>query len=144
MADNSKSKPKAVQEAILAEIIIDELEKFKDSHDSINSSIAKLLNQYSNVNALMAMMDKCDNSLAEILRTILLTQERYAKLLNISMTVANEVKEIQKQGIGIEPNAIDKLIRVVNNANRPIRVYIILLTYGVIAAFGLLLVISIL
>jgi hypothetical protein len=96
------------------------------------------------VNALMAMMDKCDNSLAEILRTILLTQERYAKLLNISMTVANEVKEIQKQGIGIEPNAIDKLIRVVNNANRPIRVYIILLTYGVIAAFGLLLVISIL
>jgi hypothetical protein len=143
MADNFKSKAKAAQEAILAEIIIDELEKFKDSHDSINSSIARLLNQYSDVNALMAMMDKRDNSLAEILRTILLTQERYAKLLDMSMTVANELKEIKEQGISIEPNAIDKLIHAVNKANKPIRIYIILLTYGVIAAFGILLLMAI-
>ena len=143
MADNFKSKAKAAQEAILAEIIIDELEKFKDSHDSINSSIARLLNQSSDVNALMAMMDKRDNSLAEILRTILLTQERYAKLLDMSMTVANELKEIKEQGISIEPNAIDKLIHAVNKANKPIRIYIILLTYGVIAAFGILLLMAI-
>ena len=141
MADNSKSKQKAAQEAILAEIIIDELEKFKDSHDLINSSIAKLLNQYSDVNALMAIMDKRDNSLAEILRTVLLTQERYAKLLDMSMIVANELKEIKEHGISIEPDAIDKIIHAVNRANKPIRIYIILLTYGVIAAFGVLLIV---
>ena len=141
MADNSKSKSKAAQEAILAEIIIDELEKFKDSHYLINSSIAKLLSLYNDVNALMAMMNKRDESLAEILRTVLLTQERYAKLLDMSITVANELKEIKEQGIGIEPDAIDKIIHAVNRANKPIRIYVILLTYGVIAAFGVILII---
>ena len=139
MADNSKSKRQAAQEAILAEIVITELEKFKVSHDVINRSIGKLLNQYSDVNALMTMIDKRDNSLAEILRTVLLTQERYAKLLDMSMAVANELKEINEQGIGIEPDSIDKVIHAVNRANKPIRIYIILLTYGVITAFGVLL-----
>ena len=138
MADNSKSKRQAAQDAILAEIVISELEKFKESNDLINRSIGKLLNQHSDVNALMAIIDKRDNSLAEILRTVLLTQERYAKLLDMSMTVANELKEIKEQGIGIESDTIDKLIHAVNSANRPIRIYIILLTYGVIAAFGIL------
>jgi len=131
MADNSKSKRQATQDAILAEIVITELEKFKELHDLTNRSIGKLLNQYSDVNALMTMIDKRDNSLAEILRTVLLTQERYAKLLDMSMTVANELKEIKEQGIGIEPDAIDKITHAVNKANKPIRIYIILLTYGV-------------
>ena len=143
MADNSKSKRQAAQGAILAEIVITELEKFKDSHDVINRSMGKLITQYSDVNALMTMIDKRDNSLAEILRTVLLTQERYAKLLDMSMTVANELKEIKEQGISIEPDAIDKIIHAINNANKPIRIYIILLTYGVIAALGVLFIMSI-
>jgi len=143
MADNSKSKRQATQDAILAEIVITELEKFKELHDLTNRSIGKLLNQYSDVNALMTMIDKRDNSLAEILRTVLLTQERYAKLLDMSMTVSNELKEIKEQGIGIEPDAIDKLIHAVNKANKTVRIYIILLTYGMIAAFGILFIISI-
>ena len=57
----------------------------------------------------------------------------------MSMTVANELKEIKEQGISIEPDAIGKIIHVVNKANKPVRIYIILLTYGVIAAFGILL-----
>ena len=122
MADNSKSKRQVAQDTILAEIVITELEKFKVSHDVINRSMGKLLTQYSDVNALMTMIDKRDNSLAEILRTVLLTQERYAKLLDMSMTVANELKEIKKQGISIEPDAIGKIIHAVNNANKPIRI----------------------
>ena len=143
MADNSKSKRQAAQDAILAEVIIDELEKFKESNDLINRSIGKLLNQYSDVNAFIAMMNKRDNSLAEILRTVLLTQERYVKLLDMSMTVANELKEIKEQGIGIEPDTIKNIIHEVNKANKPVRIYIILLTYGMIAAFGILMIISI-
>jgi len=59
------------------------------------------------------------------------------------MTVSNELKEIKEQGIGIEPDAIDKLIHAVNKANKTVRIYIILLTYGMIAAFGILFIISI-
>ena len=91
----------------------------------------------------MAIIDKRDNSLAKILRAVLLTQERYAKLLDMSMAVANELKEIKEQGISIESEAIGKMIHAVNKANKPIRIYIILLTYGVIAAFGVLLIISV-
>ena len=142
MADNSKSKRQATQDAILAEIVIAELEKFKELNDLTNRSISKLLNQYSDVNTLMTMIDKRDNSFTEILRTVLLTQERYAKLLDMSMTVANELKNIKDQGISIEPDAIGKIIHAVNKANKPIGIYIILLTYGVIAAFGILLIIA--
>ena len=39
MADNSKSKRQAAQDAILAEIIIAELEKFKEANDLINRLI---------------------------------------------------------------------------------------------------------
>ena len=143
MADNSKFKRQAAQEAILAEIVVTELEKFKVSYDLINRSMGKLLTQYCDVNALMTMIDKRDNSLAEILRTVLLTQERYAKLLDMSMTVADVLNEIKEQGISIEPDAINKIIHAVSKANKPIRIYITLLTYDVIAAFEMILMISI-
>lgn len=60
------------------------------------------------------------------------------------MTVANELKDINEQGIGIEPDSLNKVIEAVQKANKPIREHIRWLTYGVCAAFLILLVAAIL
>lgn len=139
MADNSKTKRQPAQNAMMAEIIITELEKFKASHDAISRSAEKILNQYGEVKSLITLINKRDEALSEILRTIQLTQEQYVKLTEMTMTVANELKTIKKQGIDLNPDAIENIIHAVNKTNKPIRIHIILLTYGVIAAFSILL-----
>lgn len=57
-------------------------------------------------------------------------------------SIAKELKEIDEQGIGIEPDSRNKVIQAVQEANKPIREYIRWLTYEVITAFGMLLVIG--
>lgn len=144
MADNNNLKKQSAQNAMMAEIIVTELEQFKDSHNHIIQAVDKLLLQYNDVNSLIDVMNRRDESLAKVLKAVLVTQERYAELLKMSMTVANEIKNINKQGVGIEPDSLNKVIEAVQKANKPIRVHIRWLTYGVCAAFLILLVAAIL
>jgi hypothetical protein len=58
------------------------------------------------------------------------------------MNMAKELREANEQGIGIEPDSLDKVIAAVQKANEPIREHIRWLTYGVGAAILILLVFS--
>lgn len=71
-----------------------------------------------------------------------LTTDQYVKLTELSMKMTSELKEIDKQGIGIEPDSLNKVIQAVQEANKPIREHIRWLTYGVVTALGMLLLIG--
>lgn len=144
MADNNNLKKQSVQNAMMAEIIVTELEQLKSSHNHITETVDKLLLQYNDVARVIKIIDKRDESLAKILKTLLLTQERYAELLHVSMTVANEIKDINEQGIGIEPDSLNKVIRSVQEGNKPILERIRWLMYGVVFVIVIIIIISIL
>lgn len=73
-----------------------------------------------------------------------LSTDEYLRLTELSMKMANELKEINEEGISIEPDSLNKVIKAVQEANKPIREHIRWLTYGVVTAFGILLAIGLL
>lgn len=66
-----------------------------------------------------------------------LSIDEYLRLTELSMKMASELKEIDEEGIGIEPDSLNKVIKAVQQANKLIQEHIRWLTYGVITAFGM-------
>lgn len=144
MADNNNPRTHSVKDAMMAEIVVKELSKFTESHELIMESVQKILSKYNDIGMLIERMDKRDNIIAKCINDMQLTTDQYAKLAELSMKMTSELKEIDEQGIGIEPDSLNKVIKAVQEANEPIRKHIRWLTYGVITAFGMLLLIGLL
>lgn len=143
MADNNNPRTNSVQNAMMAEVVVNELEKFTKSHELIMESTHKILSRYNDIGILINRMDKRDEIIAKCIKDMQLATDQYLKLTELSMRMANELKDIDEEGIGIEPDSLNKVIQAVQEANKPIREHIRWLTYGVITAFGMLLVLAI-
>ena len=144
MADNNNPRTNSVKDAMMAEIVVKELSKFTESHELIMDSTQKILNRYNDIGMLVERMDKRDEIIAKCIKDMQLATNEYVKLTELSMKMANELKDIDEEGIGIEPDSLNKVIKAVQEANKPIREHIRWLTYGVITAFGMLLLIGLL
>lgn len=143
MADNNNPRNSSAQNAMMAEIIVTELEKFTDSHRIIMESTEKILIRYNNIGVLIDKMEKRDDAIVKCIRDMQLSTDQYLQLTELSMKMTDELKEINEVGIGIEPDSLSKVIEAVQKANEPIRKHIRWLTYGMVTAFGILLVMSI-
>ncbi|MBF0577594.1 hypothetical protein [Dysgonomonas sp. GY617] len=143
MADNNNPRTNSAQNAMMAEIIVAELEKFTNSHELIMESTQKILSRYNDIGVLIERMERRDQAIVKCIGDMQLSTDQYLKLTELSIGMAKELKEIDKEGIGIEPDSLNKVIQAVQEANKPIREYIRWLTYGVITAFGILLVLAI-
>lgn len=143
MADNNNPRIHSVKDAMMAEIVVKELSKFTESHELIMESTQKILSRYNDIGMLIEQMDKRDGIIAQCIKDMQLTTDQYVKLTELSMKMTSELKEIDEQGIGIEPDSLNKVIAAVQKANEPIRKHIRWLTYGVVTAFGILLVLAI-
>lgn len=144
MADNNNPRNQSAQNAMMAEIIVTELEKFTNSHELITESTQKILSQYNDIGILIERMDKREQTIAKCIADMQLSTDQYLKLTKLSMAMTKELKEIDEVGIGIEPDSLNKVIQAVQKANEPIREHIRWLTYGVVTAFGILLIIGLL
>jgi vancomycin resistance protein YoaR len=144
MADNSNPRTQSVKDAMVAEIVVKELSKFTESHELIMESTQKILSRYNDIGMLIEQMDKRDHAIAQCIKNMQLSTDEYLKLTELSMKMASELKEIDEDGIGIEPDSLNKVIKAVQEANKPMREHIRWLTYGVITAFGMLLLIGLL
>lgn len=144
MADNNNPRTQSVKDAMMAEIVVRELSKFTESHELIMESTQKILSRYNNIGILIEQMDKRDHIIAQCIKNMQLSTDEYMRLTELSMKMADELKEIDEKGIGIEPDSLNKVIKAVQEANKPIREYIRWLTYGVITAFAMLLLIGLL
>lgn len=144
MADNNNPRIHSVKDAMMAEIVVKELSKFTESHELIMESTQKILNRYNDIGMLIERMDKREQTIAKCIADMQLSTDQYLKLTELSMKMASELKEIDEKGIGIEPDSLNKVIKAVQEANKPIREHIRWLTYGVITAFGMLLLIGLL
>lgn len=144
MADNNNPRTQSVKDAMIAEIVVRELSKFTESHELIMESTQKILSRYNDIGMLIEQMDKRDNAIAQCIKKMQLSTDEYVRLTELSMKMASELKEIDEEGIGIEPDSLNKVIKAVQEANKPIREHIRWLTYGVITAFGMLLLIGLL
>lgn len=142
MADNNNPRTQSVKDAMVAEIVVRELSKFTESHELIMESAQKILSRYNDIGTLIEQMDKRDNTIAQCIKNMQLSTDEYLRLTELSMKMAGELKEIDEEGIGIEPDSLNKVIKAVQEANKPIREHIRWLTYGVITAFGILLIIG--
>lgn len=142
MADNNNPRTHSVKDAMMAEIVVKELSKFTESHELIMESTQKILSRYNDIAMLVERMDKRDDIIAKSINDMQLTTGQYVKLTELSMKMTSELKEIDEQGIGIEPDSLNKVIKAVQEANKPIREHIRWLTYGVVAALGMLLIIA--
>jgi len=139
MADNNNPRTNSVQNAMMAEVVVTELEKFTKSHELIMESTQKILSRYNDISMLIERMDKREQAIAQCIKNMQLSTDQYLKLTELSMKMTSELKDIDEEGIGIEPDSLNKVIRAVQEANKPIRNHIRWLTYGVITAFGILL-----
>ncbi len=144
MADNNNPRNNSAKDAMMAEIIVTELEKFTNSHELIMESTQKILSRYNDISMLIERMDKREQVIIQCLKNMQLSTDQYLKLTELSMKMASELKNIYEEGIGIEPDSLNKVIKAVQEANKPIREHIKWLTYGVITAFGMLLLIGLL
>lgn len=144
MADNNNPRTQSVRDAMVAEIVVRELSKFTESHELIMESTQKILSRYNDIGLLIEQMNKRDNTIAQCIKNMQLSTDEYLRLTELSMKMASELKEIDEEGIGIEPDSLNKVIQAVQKANEPIREHIRWLTYGVITAFGMLLLIGLL
>ncbi len=144
MADNNNPRTQSVRDAMVAEIVVRELSKFTESHELIMESTQKILSRYNDIGILIEQMDKRDNIIAQCIKNMQLSTDEYVRLTELSMKIADELKEIDEEGIGIEPDSLNKVIKAVQEANKPIREHIRWLTYGVVTAFGMLLLIGLL
>lgn len=143
MADNNNPRTQSVRDAMVAEIMVRELSKFTESHELIMESTQKILSRYNDISTLIEQMDKRDNTIAQCIKNMQLSTDEYLRLTELSMKMTSELKEIDEEGIGIEPDSLNKVIKAVQEANKPIREHIRWLTYGVITALGILLMLSI-
>jgi len=144
MADNNNPRTNSVQTAMMAEVVVTELEKFTKSHELILESTQKILSRYNDIGILIERMDKRDEIIIKCIKDMQLTTDQYLKLTELSMKMASELKDIDEEGIGIEPDSLNKVIKAVQEANKPIRSHIRWLTYGMVTAFGILLFIGLL
>lgn len=144
MADNNNPRTQSVRDAMMAEIVVKELSKFSESHELIMESTQKILSRYNDIGTLIEQMDKRDEIIAQCIKNMQLSTDEYLRLTELSMKMADELNEIDEKGIGIEPDSLNKVIKAVQEANKPIREHIRWLTYGVITAFGMLLLIGLL
>lgn len=144
MADNNNLRTQSVKDAMVAEIVVRELSKFTESHELIMESTQKILSRYNDIGMLIEQMDKRDYTIAQCIKNMQLSTDEYVRLTELSMKMASELKEIDEEGIGIEPDSLNKVIKAVQEANKPIREHIRWLTYGVVTAFGMLLLIGLL
>ncbi len=144
MADNNNPRTQSVRDAMMAEVVVEELSKFTKSHELIMESTQKILSRYNDIGILIEQMDKRDHAIAQCIKNMQLSTDEYLRLTELSMKMADELKEIDEKGIGIEPDSLNKVIKAVQEANKPIREHIRWLTYGVITALGMLLVIGLL
>lgn len=143
MADNNNPRTQSVKDAMVAEIVVRELSKFTESHELIMESTQKILSRYNDISTLIEQMNKRDNTIAQCIKNMQLSTDEYLRLTELSMKMTSELKEIDEEGIGIEPDSLNKVIKAVQEANKPIREHIRWLTYGVITALGILLMLSI-
>lgn len=139
MAGNANPRTQSVKDAMMAEIIVTELSKFTASHEQIMESTEKILNRYNDIGLLIERMDKRDQAIGRIIKDFQLSTEQYAYLTKLSMSIAQKLKEIDEHGISMEAESLNKIIKAVEKGNEPMRKQIRWITYGMIAAFGILL-----
>ena len=139
MAGNFNPRTQSVKDAMMAEIIVTELSKFTASHELIMESTQKILSRYNDIGQLIERMDKRDQAIAKIIKDFQLSAEQYLYLTKLSMSITQKLKEIDEHGIRMEPEALNKIIKAVEQGNKPLQKQIRWITYGMIAAFGILL-----
>ena len=139
MAGNANPRTQSVKDAMMVEIIVTELSKFTTSHEQIMESTEKILSRYNDIGQLIERMDKRDQAIARIIKDFQLSTEQYAYLTKLSMSIAQKLKEIDEYGIRMEAESLNKIIKAVEKGNEPMRKQIRWITYGMIAAFGILL-----
>ena len=139
MAGNANPRTQSVKDAMMAEIIVTELSKFTTSHEQIMESTEKILSRYNDIGLLIERMDKRDQAIGRIIKDFQLSTEQYAYLTKMSMSITQKLKEIDEHGIRMETESLNKIIKAVEKGNEPVRKQIRWITYGMIAAFGILL-----
>jgi len=139
MAGNTNPRTQSVKDAMMAEIIVTELSKFTTSHELIMESTQKILSRYNDIGQLIERMDKRDQAIARIIKDFQLSAEQYLSLTKLSMSITQKLKEIDEHGIRMEAESLNKIIKAVEQGNMPLRKQIRWVTYGMIAAFGILL-----
>jgi len=141
MEDKFKNpKNQSAQNAMMAEIIVTELEKFTNSHELIMESTQKILFRYNDIGTLIEKMERRDQIIAKCIKDLQLSTDQYLKLTELSMAMTSKLNEVAKVGIQIQLDSLQKIIQAVQQGNDPIRQHIRWLTYGVGAAFAILLV----
>lgn len=144
MADNNKLRTQSVQNTKVAEIVVETLDKFEESHKLIMESTQKITKSHDSLFKIVKLMHEGYEDSIKAIDELLLVRNSYSELTQLSMKMGEELKAIDEEGIGIEPDSLNKVIEAVQKANKPIREHIRWLTYGVITAFGVLLIIGLL
>ena len=139
MAGNANPRTQSVKDVMMAEIIVTELSKFTTSHELIMESTEKILSRYNDIGLLIERMDKRDQAIGRIIKDFQLSTEQYAYLTKMSMSIAQKLKEIDEHGIQMEAETLNKIIKAVEKGNEPVKKQIRWIIYGMIAAFGILL-----
>ncbi len=141
MVRNSNPRTQSVKDAMLAEIIVTELSKFSTSHEAIMESTEKILSRYNEIGLLIERMNQRDQAIAGSIKDLQFSAEQYRHMTERSLPIIRKLKEIDEHGIHIEPGALDKITRAVEQGNKPLITQIKWGSYGLLTGFVILLLI---
>ena len=139
MVGKSNPRTQSVKDAMLAELIVTELSNFTASHQQIMVSSEKILSRYNDIGLVIDRMDKRDPVIAQNLKDLQLSTDQYRHLTQLSISLAREVKEIDRHGVRIESGAFEKIIKAVEQGNKPLQKQLRWITYGMLIAYASLL-----
>ncbi len=138
----SKINPKvqSANEAMIAEMLIEEIEKLSEFYNRVIYNQHKLENQYLKVEEVLTKNQESVNS-------FFLYIQKHNEHINVykalglkAMKLSEELVDISKIGIGIKEESKEKIYERANAGIKPIKEYLKWLTYGMGLAFFLLLI----
>lgn len=143
MEENYNPRISSSKDSMIAEIIVEEINKLAVYHDKILDSNQLLDAKFQQMEALLNEQKHTINSFISYVGKNNEFLREYAKLTRTAVDLSESLIEIQKKGITISEEGRKKINDTLKEANLPVWSYLKYLLYAIGIAFFLLFVVAI-
>lgn len=132
MADNPRLH--SAKDAMMAEMIITEIEKLEEHQKKILESSQYLAVHYESINGLLQQQRKDLQEFATYVKSFSDYVNKYGEMTKTAVHLAESLATAKEQGIGISEESRQKIFSIFKEGNKPIQTHLLyfLVTMGCI------------
>lgn len=143
MADNNNPRTNSAKDAMIAEMIMTEIDKLAEYHKTVLENNQLLDAKYQQVEALLNDQKETISSFVSYVNKNNEFIKKYAELTRTAVDLSESLIEVQKKGIGVSDTGRKKMIDALVVANEPIKKYLQWQLYATGIAFLLLFIVAV-